>query len=83
MKLSSLPNIDIDLAAKLKSVELYTAEDLIRAGSQNAWIRLKAIYDDTSLNTLFILEAACQRMKYSHLDNFTKSYLTKFANSCT
>ena len=42
--LTTMPNIGKEMASKLKSVEISTAEDLVEIGAKEAFFRLKSKY---------------------------------------
>jgi len=76
--LTTLPNIGKVLADKLKIVGIDTVEKLQSIGSENTFIRLKAIDNDVCINTLCALEGAIQRIRWHNLDRRKKEELKMF-----
>ena len=76
--LTTLPNLGKVLADKLKIVGIDTVEKLQSIGSENTFIRLKAIDKDVCINTLCALEGAIQRIRWHNLDRCKKEELKMF-----
>ena len=79
-KLSELPNIGEELEKRLNQAGIKTAESLIETGSCDAFIRLKTIYPDSCINTLYALEGAIEGIRWHKLDRSEKEGLRHFFN---
>ena len=53
-ELTELPNIGKVLAQKLTEVDIKSPGDLISAGSENAFIRIKTVDPDACINMLYL-----------------------------
>ncbi|MDE6302691.1 MAG: TfoX/Sxy family protein [Clostridia bacterium] len=80
-ELSELKNIGKEMASKLASVELDTAEKLINIGSKEAFFRLKTKYPQICLVHLYALEGAVQNIDFNCLSEATKKDLKAFSDS--
>lgn len=74
-------NIGKEMANKLKSVEINTAEELIEIGSKEAFFRLKTRYPQVCLVHLYTLEGAIQNIEFNCLSETTKANLKAFNDS--
>ena len=74
-ELKKLPNIGSELEKVLNLAGIKTAEDLLRTGSQESFIRIKSIDSDACLCKLYALEGACQNIRWHHLDKEKKREL--------
>ncbi len=79
--LTTMPNIGKEMANKLKSVEINTAEELIELVAKEAFIRLKIKYPQVCLVHLYTLEGAIQNVEFNCLSENTKADLKKFSDS--
>ncbi len=79
--LTKMPNIGKEMANKLKSVGINTAEELIEIGSKEAFFRLKTKYPQVCLVHLYTLEGAIQNVEFNCLSEKTKADLKKFSDS--
>lgn len=79
--LTALPNIGKEMAQKLKSVQIDTAEKLIEIGSKEVFFRLKAQYPQVCLVHLYTLEGAIQGIEFNCLSEETKKELKAFSDS--
>lgn len=79
--LTTMPNIGKEIASKLKSVGIDTAEQLREIGSQEAFLRLKIKYPQVCLVHLYTLEGAIQSLDFSRLSEETKSKLKEFSDA--
>lgn len=70
--LTTMPNIGKEMANKLKSVEIDTAEKLVALGSKEAFFRLKMKYPQVCLVHLYTLEGAIQNTEFHCLSEETK-----------
>ena len=77
-ELTSLRNIGTEMARKLQSVDINTAEDLIVVGSKEAFFRLKVRYPNICLVFLYVLQGAIDNVDYNRLAEETKADLKEF-----
>lgn len=80
-ELTSMHNIGKEMASKLKSVDITTAEQLTELGAKEAFCRLKAKYQNVCLVHLYTLEGAIQNTEFNNLDEKTKANLKAFSDS--
>jgi len=80
-ELISMMNIGAEIEKKLKAVEIATAEDLKKAGSKEAFLRLKAKYPNVCLVHLYTLEGAVSNIPFDRLPEETKRDLKDFSDS--
>ena len=78
--LSSLRNIGKELEKKLKSVGIMTAEELMKAGSEEAFVRLKLRYPNVCPVFLYALEGAISDTEYNQLPDDVKRNLKDFSD---
>ena len=79
--LTTMPNIGKEMAIKLKSVGINTAEELIEIGAKQAFYRLKTDYPQVCLVHLYTLEGAIQNVEFNSLSQETKADLKEFSDS--
>ncbi len=79
--LTTMPNIGKEMANKLKSVDINTAEELISIGSKEAFFRLKMKYPQVCLVHLYTLEGAIENIEFNCLSEKTKANLKEFSDS--
>lgn len=79
--LTTMINIRKEMASKLKSVDINTAEELIKVGSKEAFFRLKTKYPQVCLVHLYTLEGAIQNVEFNCLSEETKANLKEFSDS--
>ncbi len=80
-ELTTMQNIGKEMASKLKSVGINTAEELIEIGSKEAFFRLKTKYPQVCLVHLYTLEGAIQNVEFNCLSEKTKANLKEFSDS--
>lgn len=80
-ELTSMLNIGKEMASKLKSVDITTAEELIELGAKEAFCRLKVKYPNVCLVHLYTLEGAIQNTEFNNLPEKTKASLKAFSDS--
>ena len=80
-ELTTLMNIGKEMAGKLKSVEIDSAENLIQTGSKEAFLKLKTKYPQVCLVHLYTLEGAIQNVEFNCLSEETKADLKAFSDS--
>ena len=79
--LIAMPNIGKEMASKLKSVGINTAEELVEVGAKEAFYRLKMRYPQVCLVHLYTLEGAIQNVEFNCLSEKTKANLKEFSDS--
>ncbi|MGI5936149.1 MAG: TfoX/Sxy family protein [Oscillospiraceae bacterium] len=80
-RLSDLPNIGKTLEKRLESAGIKDPEALMRAGSREAFKRLRQLEGDTCFNTLCALEGAVQGIRWHDLPPDAKAELKSFFDS--
>lgn len=76
--LTTMRNIGNEMASKLKSVDINSAEELTIIGSKLVFFMLKAKYPQVGLAELYCLEGAIQDVDIENLSESTKNNLKKF-----
>jgi len=79
--LTELPNIGKELSKKLKSVGIYSAEELKQTGSKDAYLKLKNKYSNVCLVHLYCLQGAIDLREYNNLPTDVKKDLKSFSDS--
>ena len=64
-ELSKLPNIGKVVEKQLNDVGINTCEQLKKAGSMEAWLRIKDVDPSACINRLYALEGAIEGIKKS------------------
>lgn len=80
-ELTSMMNIGKEMASKLKSVEIDSAEKLIEVGAKEAFYRLKMKYPQVCLVHLYTLEGAICNTEFNCLSESKKSELKEFSDT--
>ena len=80
-ELTSMMNIGKEMARKLTSIGIDTAEKLMETGSKQAFLRLKEAYPQICLVHLYTLEGAVTMTEYNGLSKETKKELKSFSDS--
>ena len=80
-RLTSLKNIGKELAAKLNSVGINSAEELIEVGAKPAFQRLKIKYPKVCLVHLYTLEGAICGIEFNNLPDSKKKELKQFSDA--
>lgn len=80
-ELTSMINIGKEMARKLTSVGIDSAEKLIETGSKQAFLRLKRAYPQVCLVHLYTLEGAVTMTEFNGLSKETKKELKAFSDS--
>lgn len=78
--LISMRNIGKEMARKLMSVGIGSAEELIAAGAKEAYFKLKEIYPQVCLVHLYALEGAITHTEYNGLSEDKKRELKEFSD---
>ena len=79
-ELMSMMNIGREMAGKLNSVGIRSAEELLALGSKRAFARLKKAYPRACLVHLYALEGAIQDVEFNHLSEEKKKELKEFSD---
>ena len=80
-ELSKLPNIGPKVEEQLQEVGITTYEQLKEMGSQQAWLKIKAIDDSACMHRLLALEGAIQGIRKSDLSAEKRAELKEFYNA--
>ena len=80
-KLTSMMNIGAEMAKKLTSVGIGSAEELMAAGSEEAFLKLKEAYPQVCLVHLYALEGAIHQTEFNSLPADRKKELKAFSDS--
>jgi len=80
-ELTALRNIGKEIEKKLNFVDITTAGELKKAGSEEAFARLKLHYPEVCLVHLYTLEGAVSDMEYNQLPEDVKQRLKNFSDS--
>ncbi len=80
-ELSKLPNIGSVVEKQLSEVGINTFEDLKRAGSKNAWLKIRAVDDSACIHRLYSFEGAIRGIKKTELPQEVKDDLKTFYNA--
>ncbi len=80
-ELSRLPNIGGVVEKQLMDVGINTFEDLKRAGSKNAWLKIRAVDESACIHRLYSLEGAIRGIRKSELPQEIKDDLKNFYNA--
>lgn len=81
-ELTSMMNIGKEMAKKLTSVGIGSAEELMAAGSKEAFLKLKEMYPRVCLVHLYALEGAIHQTEFNNLSEDKKKQLKAFSDSC-
>ena len=65
--LTSMRNIGKEMARKLAAVGIRSPEELLAAGSKEAFFRLKTVFPQVCLVHLYALEGAIQGVEFNSL----------------
>ena len=76
--LSELPNIGENVEEQLNQVGINTADELAKAGSKEAWLRIVEIDESACINRLMALEGAIRGVKKNMLPDEVKADLKAF-----
>lgn len=79
-KLTFMMNIGQEMAKKLDSVGIDTAEELIRSGAKQAFLKLKERYPNVCLVHLYALEGAVCNVEFNRLSESRKKELKEFGD---
>lgn len=79
-ELTSMMNIGKEMAKKLDSVGIDSAEKLVRSGSEQAFLKLKERYPNVCLVHLYALEGAVCNVEFNSLSENRKKELKEFSD---
>ena len=79
-ELSSMRNIGNEIEKKLKAVGICSAEELMQAGSKDAFLRLKLCFSNVCLVHLYTLQGAIDDIEYNQLPDEVKQDLKGFSD---
>ena len=79
-ELNSMENIGREMAKKLTSVGIDSAEKLIQTGATQAFIKLKAAYPQVCLVHLYALEGAIENVEFNALSEDKKRELKELSD---
>ena len=77
-ELSKCINIGSVLEEQLEQAGIHTLEELEKAGSRDAWLRIKAADPSACLNRLYALEGAIRGVRWHSLPPEVKTELKDF-----
>lgn len=80
-ELTSMMNIGREMARKLESVGIGSAEELLNLGPERAFARLKEKYPRVCLVHLYALEGAVSQTEFNSLSEGKKQKLKTFSDS--
>lgn len=80
-ELRELPNIGEKLEQQLNEAGIYTKEQLIKIGSREAWLKIRAFDESACLHRLWGIEAAIEGVKKKDLPQDVRQELKEFFNS--
>ncbi len=66
-ELVSMMNIGKEMAGKLDSVGIGTAEELVRSGAEQAFLKLKERYPNVCLIHIYALEGAVRNVEFNRI----------------
>lgn len=79
-ELASMRNIGKEMEKKLKTIGIFTAEELIQTGSKEAFFHLKMRFPNVCLVHLYTLQGAIDNVEYNQLADEVKRDLKRFSD---
>ena len=79
-ELISMMNIGKEMAKKLDSVGIGSAEELVRSGAEQAFLKLKERYPNVCLVHLYALEGAVCNVEFNSLPKGRKRELKEYSD---
>ena len=79
-ELTSMMNIGKEMAGKMDSVGIGSAEELVRSGAEQAFLKLKERYPNVCLVHLYALEGAVRNVEFNGLPEDRKKELKEFSD---
>lgn len=80
-ELVSMRNIGKEMARKLDSVGIGSAEELVRSGAKQAFLKLREKYPNICLVHLYALEGTVCNVEFNSLPESRKKELKEFSDS--
>ena len=77
-ELTSMMNIGKEMARKLDSVGIGSAEELVRLGAKQAFLKVKERYPNVCLVHLYALEGAVRNTEFNSIPEDRKKELKAF-----
>lgn len=77
-KLTDLPNLGEVIEKRLNAIGIWTAEELVQAGSKDVFIRMKMAGGEVCLHMLYALQGAIEGIRYTQLAPGTKQELKQY-----
>ena len=74
----AMKNIGLEMKKKLLAVGVDSAEELMKIGSKEAFLRLKALYPEICLVHLYTLQGAIDGCNFNMLSSAMKAKLKSF-----
>lgn len=81
MELEKLPNIGPELAKRLRTAGIKSAQELRDMGASEAFVRLRMVDTESCLNSLYAIAGAIEGMRWHDLDHKLKLELKDFFDS--
>ncbi len=79
-ELTSMMNIGKEMAKKLDSVGICSAEELVSSGAEQAFLKLRERYPNICLVHLYALEGAVRGVEFNSLPESRKKELKEFSD---
>ncbi len=79
-ELISMMNIGKEMAKRLDSVGIGSAEELVRSGAEQAFLKLKERYPNVCLVHLYALEGAVCNVEFNSLPKGRKRELKEYSD---
>ncbi len=79
-ELTSMMNIGKEMAKKLNSVGIGSAEELLHSGVEQAFLKVKGSYPNVCLVHLYALEGAVCNVEFNSLSKDRKKELKEFSD---
>lgn len=80
-ELASMKNIGKEIERKLRAIGICSAEELVRTGSKEAFLRMKMRFPNVCLVHLYTLQGAIDDMQYNRLPEDVKRDLKSFSDT--
>lgn len=79
--LNKMPNIGKVLALRLEHADIKSSQALNKLGAKTAFLKLKTIYPDSCLNSLYAIAGAIENVRWHYLPAAAKEDLKAFFNA--
>ena len=79
-ELTSMMNIGKEMAKKLDSVGICSAEELVSSGAEQAFLKLRERYPSICLVHLYAVEGAVRGVEFNSLPESRKKELKEFSD---